>query len=243
MRGPRGCRDARRGSGGRSAHPRRRSHRDLAGRDRGRQGRGPVGPGVGHPLRRARRHRRHRVRLADRTRTADASAHRVRRSTGGSVPADRPAWLLAAAGRPRVDGAAADAQLRDDRDRQPGARRVPDRGLRDRPRRVRRGLPVGRHRRVRPGSCARHRDPGTGRTDAHASCSTRSGASATSCRSWAWTSSRCHPPYDHADITALLGNRVVLEALSAMARRRRDERDGTTWDPAQPLLEARIPGE
>jgi agmatinase len=45
------------------------------------------------------------------------------------------------------------------------------------------------------------------------------------------------PPYDHADITALLGNRVVLEALTAMARRRKDERDGTTWDPHRPLLD------
>ena len=44
------------------------------------------------------------------------------------------------------------------------------------------------------------------------------------------------PPYDHADITVLLGNRVVLEALSAIARRRKDLRDGTTWDPALPLL-------
>ena len=43
-------------------------------------------------------------------------------------------------------------------------------------------------------------------------------------------------PYDHADITAALANRVVLEALSAIARKRRDERDGTRWDPAQPLL-------
>jgi agmatinase len=51
------------------------------------------------------------------------------------------------------------------------------------------------------------------------------------------------PPYDHADITALLGNRVVLEALTAMARRRKDERDGTTWDQRQPLLADRIPGE
>jgi agmatinase len=25
--------------------------------------------------------------------------------------------------------------------------------------------------------------------------------------------------------------------LSAIARRRRDERDGTTWDPARPLLD------
>lgn len=51
------------------------------------------------------------------------------------------------------------------------------------------------------------------------------------------------PPYDHADITAMLGNRVVLEALSAMARKRKDERDGTRWDPRQPLLADRVPGE
>jgi agmatinase len=47
------------------------------------------------------------------------------------------------------------------------------------------------------------------------------------------------PPYDHADITAFLGNRVVLEALSGMARRRRDAADGSTWDPRQPLLDGR----
>ena len=47
------------------------------------------------------------------------------------------------------------------------------------------------------------------------------------------------PPYDHADITAVLGNRVVLEALSAMARRQRDRGDGSTWDPRQPLLDGR----
>ncbi|MFC4054361.1 agmatinase [Actinomadura syzygii] len=47
------------------------------------------------------------------------------------------------------------------------------------------------------------------------------------------------PPYDHADITSLLANRVVLEALSGIARRRRDTRDGTTWDPTLPLLEDR----
>jgi agmatinase len=49
------------------------------------------------------------------------------------------------------------------------------------------------------------------------------------------------PPYDHADITAALANRVVLEALSAIARKRRDERDGTTWDPSLPLLADRDP--
>jgi len=45
------------------------------------------------------------------------------------------------------------------------------------------------------------------------------------------------PPYDTAGITAALANRVVLEALSAIARRRVDARDGTTWDPARPLLD------
>jgi agmatinase len=43
------------------------------------------------------------------------------------------------------------------------------------------------------------------------------------------------PPYDHADITAYLGNRVVLEALSAIARRRQ----GPPWNPRQPLLDGR----
>ncbi|MEY9912328.1 agmatinase [Catenulispora sp. MAP12-49] len=47
------------------------------------------------------------------------------------------------------------------------------------------------------------------------------------------------PPYDHADITAALGNRVVLEALSAIARRRADAAGGPKWDPAQPLLDGR----
>jgi agmatinase len=50
------------------------------------------------------------------------------------------------------------------------------------------------------------------------------------------------PPYDHADITASLANRVVLEALSALARQRRDAAAGTTWDPRQPLLDGRTSG-
>ncbi len=44
------------------------------------------------------------------------------------------------------------------------------------------------------------------------------------------------PPYDHADITAALANRVVLEALSAIARRRRDAETGQAWNPLLPLL-------
>ena len=43
------------------------------------------------------------------------------------------------------------------------------------------------------------------------------------------------PPYDHADITAALANRVVLEALSGVAARRR----GVTLDPRRPLLDGR----
>ena len=44
------------------------------------------------------------------------------------------------------------------------------------------------------------------------------------------------PPYDHADITAMLANRVVLEALSGLARRRADARDGTARQWHRPLL-------
>lgn len=51
------------------------------------------------------------------------------------------------------------------------------------------------------------------------------------------------PPYDQADVTAYLGNRVVLEVLSAIARRRRDTAGGAgagpPWDPRQPLLDGR----
>ncbi|MDQ4085953.1 MAG: agmatinase [Actinomycetota bacterium] len=44
------------------------------------------------------------------------------------------------------------------------------------------------------------------------------------------------PPYDHADITAALANRVVLEALSALAVRKRG---GLGHDPSGPLLDDR----
>jgi agmatinase len=47
------------------------------------------------------------------------------------------------------------------------------------------------------------------------------------------------PPYDQADITAALANRVVLEALCAIARKRKDVLDGTRWNPLLPLLSDR----
>jgi saccharopine dehydrogenase (NAD+, L-lysine-forming) len=51
------------------------------------------------------------------------------------------------------------------------------------------------------------------------------------------------PAYDHADVTALLGNRVILETLSGIARRELDIADTAAgrppWDPSSPLLAAR----
>ncbi len=47
------------------------------------------------------------------------------------------------------------------------------------------------------------------------------------------------PPYDHADITAYLGNRVVLEALSAMAWRNKMRRGEAVRRPDDPLLRDR----
>ena len=56
------------------------------------------------------------------------------------------------------------------------------------------------------------------------------------------------PPFDHAEITAMLANRVVLEALSGIAARRRDTTaaatpgSAVTFDPAMPLLSGRPDG-
>ncbi len=56
------------------------------------------------------------------------------------------------------------------------------------------------------------------------------------------------PPYDHAEVTAFLGNRIVLEALSGVAWRRRGEAGGggeaggagaQRPDPRWPLLDPR----
>jgi len=47
------------------------------------------------------------------------------------------------------------------------------------------------------------------------------------------------PPYDHAEITAYLANRIVLESLSGMAWRRRRNSGETVRDPGSPLLQGR----
>ena len=129
------------------------------------------------------------------------------------------------------------ALVRDDRDRAPRAGRMPDRGVRHRHRRVRGRVPVGGHRRLRPRARARapaRPEPG--------GLSARDLLDAVRriCLELPVVGMdvvEVSPPYDHADITAALANRVVLEALSAIARRRRDAADGTTWDPARPLLD------
>jgi hypothetical protein len=46
------------------------------------------------------------------------------------------------------------------------------------------------------------------------------------------------PPFDHAEITAMPGNRMVLEAPAGMARRRADG-DGPRWNRSTPLLAGR----
>jgi agmatinase len=47
------------------------------------------------------------------------------------------------------------------------------------------------------------------------------------------------PPYDHAEITAYLGNRIVLEALGGIAWRRKSERGEASRTPSDPLLKGR----
>jgi agmatinase len=47
------------------------------------------------------------------------------------------------------------------------------------------------------------------------------------------------PPYDHAEVTAYLGNRVVLEALAGMAWKRRKDAGEDIRQPGDPLLERR----
>jgi len=47
------------------------------------------------------------------------------------------------------------------------------------------------------------------------------------------------PPYDHAEITAYLGNRVVLEALGGLAWKQSHDRGDKTRRPEDPLLKDR----
>src|SRR5207247_291517 len=80
-------------------------------------------------------------------RHADGPAGRVGRGPGRPVPADRAARLLARTGDAGLDGRAGLPLVRDDGDRHPRPGRLPDRGVRDRDGRLRRGVPVRGRRR------------------------------------------------------------------------------------------------
>ena len=116
---------------------------------------------------------------------------------------------------------------------------VPDRGVRHRHRRLRRRVPLGRHRRVRPGARPRHRHARAGRAHRPRSCSTPYAGSACELpvvgRGRGRGRAALRPRRHHRG----LANRVVLEALSAIARRRRDAASGATWDRTRPLLDGR----
>ena len=191
-------------------------------------------PGLDDPLRRPRRHRRHLLRLAVGARPADAAADRVGRAARRPVPPDRAARLLAAAGDAGLDGRRADAVLRDDRDRPPRARpSASPRRSPSRPTSARASSSPSTSTSATPAT-----RPGTG-TPEPGGLSARELLDAVRriCLELPVVGIdvvEVSPPYDHADITAALANRVVLEALSAIARRRRDAADGTTWDPWPP---------
>jgi uncharacterized membrane protein (UPF0127 family) len=49
------------------------------------------------------------------------------------------------------------------------------------------------------------------------------------------------PPYDTSEVTAYLGNRVILEALAGLAWQRRVRAGETVRAPTDPLLSGRRP--
>ena len=170
-------------------------------------------PHLGHPLRRARRHRRHRVRLPLRPRPADAPADRVGRGPRRPLPAARPARLLARPRRPGLDGRPGHELVPHERDRRPR----PGRGAWTKPFAIAMDDCDGVFLSVDIDVCDPGHAPGTG---------TPEPGGLTARQLLDSVSRICHelpvvgmdivevsPPFDHAEITAMLGNRVVLEAL------------------------------
>ena len=82
--------------------------------------------------------------------------------------------------------------------------------------------------------------PGTGTPEPGVSAvdnsSTRSAASVTNCRCSGWTSSRCHllRPGRHHGAAGQPGRAGGADGHRSAGK---DDRDGTTWDPRQPLLD------
>ena len=173
--------------------PRRRPLHRLP-RRQGRRERPRPRPHLDDPLRRARRHRRHRVRVAVGPRPADAPAHRVGCPARRPVPPGRAARLLAAAGDARLDGRAADAVLRDDRDRAPrAARSASPRRSPSPPTSATASSSRSTSTSATPAT-PRARAPPSPAGSRPASCSTRCAASASSCPSSGSTSSRSARP-------------------------------------------------
>ena len=188
-------------------------------------GRGPprrLGAGVGHPFRRPRGHRGHPVRVVDRSRHADAAPDRVGGGPRRPFPADRACGATGPS--PPTLAWMADQGMRSFEMSEVVARGLDAcliGGHGDRHGRLRRRVSVGGRRRGGPGRGAGNGHARAGGPSAPASCSTPSAASPWRCRSAGMDVVEVSPPYDHAEITAYLGNRVVLEALSGVAWRRR----------------------
>ena len=178
-----------------------------------------MGPGIGHPLRRARRHRRHPVRVPatgtaprcdDSSSPARAAVTVSCRSDYGATGPNPRRWT----GWP--SRACVHFEMTEIVYARDGRRAR--RGTHDRPDdcdAVFLSVDVDV---VDPGSA-----PGTGTPEPGgsrvANCSTRFGASRWRCHSAGVDVVEVSPPYDHAEITAYLGNRVVLEALGGVAWR------------------------
>ena len=178
-----------------------------------------------------------RIRPTPRPRDADAQADRRRGVRRGALLPGRPARLLARAGCARLDGGAGDPQLRDDGAAVAGTRHVLDEvcaaSAKDFPVFLAVDIDV-----VDPGMA-----PGTGTPEPGGLASwellsaVRHVCSALDVRGIGVA--EVSPAYDHADVTALLANRVVLEAVSAIARRRSERSGGAPWRPERPLLDGR----
>ena len=141
---------------------------------------------------------------------------------GQELRPGRPARLLAAGRDLRVDEGARPSLPLHDRDR--GARRRGRHRRRHRrgARRAGLDLPQPRHRRRRPGLAPGHRHARSPAGCCRASCSGRSGGSSRRSSSPGMDIVEVSPPYDHAETTAMIANRAALEAISALAVKRRD---------------------
>ena len=163
----------------------------------------------------------HQFGVADRPRYPDAPVDRVRRGARRPLPPDRPARLLA---RPR----ATLAWMAEQGMRSYEMTEVVARGLdaclteafaiaTDQ---CDARLPLGRRRRGRPEVRPRRPAlPSRAASSPRASCSTRCAASAMELPVAGVDVVELSPPFDHADVTAYLGNRIVLEVLSGIAWR------------------------